>query len=346
MRLILLLVALAALAAPTDAQPALFGGAPPPDPDDLVVWTGPVASVALMPGEVASVRLGVSIADGWHVYALDSPTGLPLRVDAALPPGVRVDGLRQSPPIDAIDPTLGEPVRWFEGEATVELAVLASDVAEPGDSQASVTVTFGVCDDRICLPPRTRTFPVRLTVATPAPLLAAVEDTLAAASLAEASAPANIAEADLALVPVGVSGKGGGYTTAPPVRGGAGKGLAGFLLIAVGAGLAALLTPCVFPLVPLTVGAFSHEAGSRGGAVGRALGFGLAVVAVFTALGAAASAALGAAGAQQVAASPWVNLALGVAFIVFALSLLGLAELRLPSRWQPPSTVPLGGGRA
>ena len=162
-----------------------------------------------MPGEVACVRLGVSIADGSRVYALDSPTGLPLRVNAALPPGVRVNGLRQSPPIDAIDPTLGEPVRWFEGEATVELVVLASDVAEPGDSQASVTVTFGVCDDRICLPPRTRTFPVRLTVSTPAPLLAAVEDTLAAASLAEASAPANTAEADLALIPVGVSGKGG-----------------------------------------------------------------------------------------------------------------------------------------
>ncbi|WP_412069147.1 cytochrome c biogenesis protein CcdA [Rubrivirga sp. IMCC43871] len=334
--LLSLLVVVAAFAAPSDAQPAFFGGAPPPDPDELVVWTGPSDPIALTPGEAASVRLGVTIADGWHVYALDSPTGLPLRVEAALPAGVRVDGLRQSPPIDAIDQALGEPVRWFEGEASVELAVLASGAVGAGEHRASVDVTFGVCDDQICLPPRTRTLPLQLAVATPAPAPPSTEGPLAEAPLAEGPVPADTTEADLALVPVDISDDDDSATAAvaaPPVRGGAGEGLAGFLLLAVGAGLAALLTPCVFPLVPLTVGAFSHGAGSRGGAVGRALGFGLAVVAVFTALGAAASVALGAAGAQQVAANPWVNLALGAAFVVFALSLLGLVELRLPARW-------------
>ena len=336
---LLFLVVLAALALPADAQPALFGGAPPPDADDLVTWTGPTGPVAVTPGEAASVRLGVTIADGWHVYALDSPTGLPLRVETELPAGVRLDGLQQSPPIDALDPTLGEPVRWFEGQATVELALLASPTATAGERPATVDVTFGVCDDRICLPPRTQTVEFRLAVAAPPP--EASEDTPAAAPLADASASADTteaeaAQADIVLVPVDVPGddKSAAASVAVPlVRGGAGEGLAGFLLLAVGAGLAALLTPCVFPLIPLTVGAFSHESTSRGGAVGRALGFGLAVVAVFTALGGAASAALGAAGAQQVAANPWVNLALGAAFVVFALALLGLVELRLPARW-------------
>jgi thiol:disulfide interchange protein DsbD len=108
-------------------------------------------------------------------------------------------------------------------------------------------------------------------------------------------------------------------------------GVLGFLLLAIGAGAAALLTPCVFPMIPLTVSFFTKHGESRREAVKMASLYGFAIIATFTGLGVAMALLLGAAGAQSVAANPWVNLLIGSTFVVFALSLLGLFELRLPS---------------
>jgi thiol:disulfide interchange protein len=108
-------------------------------------------------------------------------------------------------------------------------------------------------------------------------------------------------------------------------------GFLGFLLLAIGAGAAALLTPCVFPMIPLTVSFFTKHSASRREAVKMAALYGFAIIATFTGLGVAMALILGAAGAQSVAANPWVNLFIGGTFVVFALSLLGLFELRLPS---------------
>jgi thiol:disulfide interchange protein DsbD len=108
-------------------------------------------------------------------------------------------------------------------------------------------------------------------------------------------------------------------------------GLWGFLLLAIGAGGAALLTPCVFPMIPLTVSYFTKHADSRAESVRMASLYGVSIVATFTGLGVAMAALVGASGAQSIAANPWVNLFIGLTFVVFALSLLGLFELRLPS---------------
>ena len=109
------------------------------------------------------------------------------------------------------------------------------------------------------------------------------------------------------------------------------NGLFGFLLLAIGAGAAALLTPCVFPMIPLTVSFFTKHSNSRREAMKMASLYGFAVIATFTGLGVAMALILGASGAQSVAANPWVNLFIGSTFVVFALSLLGLFELRLPT---------------
>lgn len=108
------------------------------------------------------------------------------------------------------------------------------------------------------------------------------------------------------------------------------SGMMGFLLLAAGAGLAALLTPCVFPMIPLTVSYFTRHASDRREAARMATVYGVAIVTMFTGLGVAMALAVGAAGAQTIAANPWVNLFIASVLIAFALSLLGLYELRLP----------------
>lgn len=342
-------LALALLLGPTAlAQPSFLSDAPiealgtaSPHPDDLFRWT------ISEPGD-ERLRFEFSIEPGWKLYAMDSPAGRPLEVAFDdLPDGVTAAGFEQSAPTEGYDPNFDAGIRYFEERAVVEARLDVDAAAEAGAHAVRGEVTFMLCNDAMCLPPSTRPFEAEVVLAPPALADAEPEAAETEKPTSDAAEPEPVAEA-APLVPVGpvspeperASGAGGAVAaaTAPVVGGSGADGLGAFLLLALGAGFAALLTPCVFPLLPLTVATFSKgdasaEGASRGAAVGRALVFGLAVVAVFTALGGAASALLGAAGAQQVAANPWVNLALGLTFVVFALALLGLIELRLPSRW-------------
>jgi len=106
----------------------------------------------------------------------------------------------------------------------------------------------------------------------------------------------------------------------------------GFLWLAVSTGLLSLLTPCVFPMVPITIAYFSapREGKSRG--VRTALLFALGIIGTFTALGLALAVLFGAAGLNRFAADPRVNLLLAALFLLFAANLFGWFDLSLPSR--------------
>jgi len=105
----------------------------------------------------------------------------------------------------------------------------------------------------------------------------------------------------------------------------------GFLWLAVSTGLLSLLTPCVFPMVPVTVAYFSAPE-KRSSAFRRAALFGIGIVSTFTILGLALAAVFGAAGLNRFASDPRVNLLLAALFLVFAASLFGWLDLGLPSK--------------
>ena len=107
---------------------------------------------------------------------------------------------------------------------------------------------------------------------------------------------------------------------------------AAFFWLAASTGLLSLLTPCVFPMVPVTIAYFStpHRADARG--LQRAFLFALGIIGTFTVLGLALAAIFGAAGLNQFAANPWVNLLLAALFVAFAANLFGWFEIGLPWR--------------
>lgn len=111
----------------------------------------------------------------------------------------------------------------------------------------------------------------------------------------------------------------------------------GFVWLAASTGILSLLTPCVFPMVPVTIAYFSAPAQHESSALRRALLFGLGIIGTFTALGLALAAVFGAAGLNRFAADPWVNIALAAVFLVFAANLFGWLEIRLP--WRFINTV-------
>ena len=104
-----------------------------------------------------------------------------------------------------------------------------------------------------------------------------------------------------------------------------------FLWLAAVTGALSLLTPCVFPMIPITVAFFNGNASrSNRHALLHALLFAGGIIVTFTAIGLGLAVVVGAAGLSRFAANPAVNLAIGIVFVAFAASLLGLYDIPLP----------------
>jgi len=112
------------------------------------------------------------------------------------------------------------------------------------------------------------------------------------------------------------------------------QGLLALIGAAITAGFLALLTPCVFPMIPITVSFFSKRRESMGPkqALAQAGAYCAGIVLAYTGFGVIVSALFGASGIQRFATNPWVNLVLAIIFVVLALSLFGLVQLNLPSK--------------
>ena len=109
------------------------------------------------------------------------------------------------------------------------------------------------------------------------------------------------------------------------------KSLWGFILFAFATGLIALLTPCVFPMIPMTVTFFLKENENGGNAVRKAIIFGISIVLIFTVIGTLTAMIFGADTLNNLATHWFPNILVFLIFLIFALSFLGLFEITLPS---------------
>ena len=101
--------------------------------------------------------------------------------------------------------------------------------------------------------------------------------------------------------------------------------------MAFGFGLAAIFTPCVFPMIPITMSFFLNRQGTRRESVFQAVLFCLGIVVLFSGLGLMTTAILGPFGVVQLGSNPWVNGFIAMVFLAFGLSLLGAFEITIPS---------------
>ncbi len=205
-------------------------------------------------------------------------------------------------------------------------------------------VHYQTCDTTMCQLPRW--FEVPMTVLNQKPLelhIAYGTPDTSTAPLASADTFGNSALHKDSSVSMGQSS--GGAPSQPPSGGQppaaiksasvtaiADSSLWQFILAAAGFGLLALLTPCVFPMVPITVSFFTkRNAGSKKEAAKDAFFYAGGIVVTFIVLGFLLSLIAGPAGINEFAANPWANLIIAAIFVAFALNLFGLFEIGVPS---------------
>jgi thiol:disulfide interchange protein DsbD len=301
--------------------------------EDPVQWTlAPAKGAAqIAPGSHVFVALKASIAPGWHLYSPTTPPGGPnptqIRLQEA--PVIAAYRVYRPEPIRKFDPNFQLQTETYTGNATF-LIDTATAPSATGKANFAAMVRYQVCSDVKCLPPVRKTASTQLTfvpgVTSPAFALPAgyalVPTAPRAATPAEAP-PNATAQSSARAIPA----------SSPASS----QDLLPYLLAAFGFGLAALFTPCVFPMIPITVSFFLNQnagpagEGKRGVAWAQALVFCAGIIVLFSGLGFLVTAIAGPFGVVQLGSSPWVNGFIALVFFVFGLSLLGAFEFRLPS---------------
>lgn len=283
---------------------------------DPVKWTLAVEPSSAPPGSKVLAHLTAKIDPGWHLYSLSTPKGGPIPTTIRVLDNPAVEGFRvhQPPPVRAFDPNFKLDTETYENETTFLLEVQLKKDAPAGEVELTAQARYQACDAKQCLLPVRRTASATLIV-DPAASAAGVLIP-PAYTLFDPSQPA-------VEPPVPAETR---TTGAEEVQ-----GMGMFVLIAFGFGLAAIFTPCVFPMIPITVSFFlNKQPGSKSQSVVQAAVFCLGIIVLFSSLGLLTTALLGPFGAQQLASSPWVNGFVALVFLVFSLSLLGAFEITIP----------------
>ncbi len=268
------------------------------------------------------IIMTAAIDDTWHLYAMDIPEGGPIATSFTFDPSelYTLEGkpVAVNEPVVKFDNSFGMDIGMHSGttEFRQKIAVKELPVTVSG------IVTFMSCDDSQCLPPRDVEFSV---------------------VIGGDAVPA----IDTAFGTLAAGADGGAVTDTPAQK--SGKGFLNFFLLSMLAGLAGILTPCVFPMIPMTVAFFSQGSGSKGSAIGKALIFGLSIVLLYSSLGIIVSLTSAGAGFANTLSTHWIpNLLFFTLFLVFAASFFGAFEIVLPSKWvnSTDSKVDRGGALA
>ncbi len=302
---------------------------------DPVQWTLELEAEQAPPGSKVLARLTAEIEDSWHIYSSTTPAGIPLDIAVAASEAVAGWQAFQPDPEVVFDPNFQQNVEWYSSEPEFLIELELSPEAS-GRVDVEVAVGYGACDPRQCLPPKRKSASAQLDIVRSAMASAhEVPDSYQPAARNQRGQPAS-AQAAVAAV----------LAETPAQFESPEQGLFRFALVALGFGFVAVLTPCVFPMIPIYMGSFLGGGARPWRAVLRQAGtFCLGVILLFTGIGGALSAFLGPFGLGQIGSSLWVNLFIAAVMFAFGASMLGAFELSLPSRWTTgASTRSTGSG--
>jgi thiol:disulfide interchange protein len=241
------------------------------------------------------------IDEGWHLYDTYLPEGGPVATQIVFEDSASFDVvgdlLSDPQPVEKFDQTFQMNLRYFSDEVTLTQHIrLHSD--DPVEIKGHVL--FMGCDDEMCLPPNESEFIFRFNGSK------VTQESLTSPE-EESSAP------DV------------------PAEKSRDQSLWLFILLSALAGFAAILTPCVFPMIPMTVSFFMRGSENRGKAIRNGIFFGFSIVLIFSLLGALFTFGLFGPNVGSILSTHWIpNLIFFVLFLVFAISFFGAFEMVLP----------------
>lgn len=291
---------------------------------------------------------------GWHIYSTNIGEGGPTRATFGVDKikGAKLKGgLKGGPGAKTMqDPIFEMPVTYYEGHATFTQRVELLDK----DYELKGYLKYGACNDENCLPPTSVNAIVKGTDG-PAPTAESKAEEAAAQQQAMANGLLttqtdtmgnNVAATDTAAAAVAVQPLDSAATQAlwtPVIKElrnfGTGaddvSGKAWYYIFFLGfvGGLVALFTPCVWPIIPMTVSFFLKRSGNRRKGIRDAITYGVSIVVIYVALGLIITTLFGANALNDLSTNAVFNILFFLMLVVFAASFFGGFEITLPSKW-------------
>lgn len=291
---------------------------------------------------------------GWHIYSTNIGEGGPTRATFGVDKikGAKLKGgLKGGSGAKTMqDPIFEMPVTYYEGHATFTQRVELLDK----DYELKGYLKYGACNDENCLPPTSVNAIVKGTDG-PAPTAESKAEEAAAQQQAMANGlPTtqtdtmgnNVAATDTAAAAVAVQPLDSAATQAlwtPVIKElrnfGTGaddvSGKAWYYIFFLGfvGGLVALFTPCVWPIIPMTVSFFLKRSGNRRKGIRDAITYGVSIVVIYVALGLIITTLFGANALNDLSTNAVFNILFFLMLVVFAASFFGGFEITLPSKW-------------
>ena len=278
-----------------------------------------VKGKSLKAGDKTEAKLKAKIEGKWHLYAVEQPIGgpFPTKITVAENSPFTIDGKTSSPaPITKFDQNFNLDTKYFAEQAEFNLPIKTT--SDTNGDDLAVNVKYQVCDDTVCLPPKT----VKVSFDGFEDLKkSVVNNSLSVVSEGNTSNinPTQISQAKNAEQRTNDQNP----DNLP---------LSSFIWLAITLGALSLLTPCVFPMIPITVSYFTnHSSRNRSKAVKLATVYSIGIIGTFTILGMLLAIFVGAAGINLFAANPYVNLLITAVFLFFAFNLFGAYEITIPT---------------
>ncbi|MGC8825050.1 MAG: cytochrome c biogenesis protein CcdA [Bacteroidales bacterium] len=291
---------------------------------DPVQWKASYKSISATTGEIIFTA---NIDRGYHIYGAYFDEGGPVRTHFIFPASDAFSLLGKlkevTPPVKKKDPAFDN----MEITLLSKKAVFAQkiELKKKGELRIPVEVEYMACTDETCLPPVRKTIEVSIPATGASAAKSVTTGSLETASTETSPVDSNIqVQRDTVQLSVAETSKTSKSTS--------NESLLHFLLIAFLAGLAAILTPCVFPMIPMTVSFFMRSNVSAIRNRLRGVMFGLFITLLYALVGIIVSLTSVGSGFAAQLSYHWIpNLIFFALFVVFALSFLGLFEIVLPA---------------
>ena len=284
-------------------------------------WSYEVSETSVSEGDEVELVFRVNIDPDWYLYSSDFDPDLgPMVTEFSFKPDKSYALVGEIQPVGAkkkYDELWEGEYTYFVGKAKFRQTIKVLDAQL---NEVSGSYAYQVCTDvdGRCIPFEddfTFTFEDRSTPGA----------TGSSTSPEKNESPGSKQETESEVVPPAISSDFNQRAANTPYT------LLTFFLVAFVAGLAALLTPCVFPMIPMTVTFFSSSSAGRGEAIRKATVYGFSIVAIYVILGVLMSVLFGPAFANWLSTHWLPNVFFFAIFVLFGLSFLGLFEITLPS---------------
>ena len=281
-----------------------------------VKWSTSVEKISDTEYNLVSIA---TIDKGWHLYSQNVPDDGPIPTTFTYTEdGFQLlENTKEEEGHTVDDPVFEMKIKFFENKAEFKqrIKVLNNEL-----SIVKGEVEFMVCDDARCLPPSYVDLEFNLSNSESVSSNSGKEETVQ-----------NIFEIPKDKEEVKQENTISKTSSKPENE--EQKGLFTIFIVAFLSGFLALLTPCVFPMIPMTVSFFIKQSKSKSKGIRNAVIYGLSIVVIYVLLGTIITAIFGADALNALATNVWFNVIFFLLLIVFALSFLGAFEIVLPNSW-------------